>query len=293
MSYMSQVVPCLLTVDVEDYFHVEAFSSVIDARDWPRYRARVEQNTLSLLDLFDRQGAKGTFFILGWVAERYPAVVRAIHERGHEVACHSHWHRLIYKLEREEFREDTRRAKSLLEQITGREVLGYRAPSFSIVKQSLWALEVLVQEGFRYDASIYPIHHDTYGIPDWSPAPQMVETASGPILEIPGCTVRLLGRNIPCGGGGYLRLLPMTFNLRALRQVLETPGRCGMIYIHPWEVDSGQPRIAAPLLSRFRHYTGLKRTERKLGRLLETFTMSRIADCLPQFQRTAEIAHAC
>ena len=269
---------CLLTVDVEDYFQVEAFSSVVRREDWDSFELRVEPNTDRVLSLFEEYGVKGTFFLLGWVAEKCPSLVGRIQQQGHEIACHSYWHRPVYRLSREEFREDTRRAKDLLEQIAGGPVLGYRAPSFSVVRSSLWALEVLVEEGFRYDASIYPVHHDTYGIPDWDPRPQWVPTPAGKILEIPGSTFRLFGFNLACGGGGYVRLLPLAANLMALRKIRRTPGLQGVVYFHPWELDPGQPRISAPALSRFRHYTGLRQTERRIRRLLEVFAMKPMAD---------------
>jgi polysaccharide deacetylase family protein (PEP-CTERM system associated) len=271
---------CLLTVDVEDYFHVEAFSSVIRREDWEQFTPRVERNTHRVLDLFDSHQVKGTFFVLGWVAERFPSLVREIEKRGHEIGCHSYWHRLIYNLDPDEFRHDTRQTKQLLEQIAGVRVRGYRAPSFSVVKRSLWALDVLAEEGFQYDASIYPIHHDHYGIPDWEPRPQWVSTRGGPILEVPCSTVRVLGTNLPCGGGGYLRLLPLQFNLRALKKISRTPGRHAMIYVHPWEFDPDQPRIAAGALSRLRHYTHLDQTERRMRRLLQELSVVPARDLL-------------
>ncbi|MCC6392529.1 MAG: polysaccharide deacetylase family protein, partial [Bryobacterales bacterium] len=192
----------VISVDVEDYFHVEAFSDVVHRSEWSGYSSRVEQNTQRVLDLFDECGVKGTFFVLGWVAERYPALVRRIVERGHEAACHSYWHRLIYHLTPQEFREDTRRAKNEIEQAGGQAVKGYRAPSFSIVKRSLWALEILAEEGFTYDSSVFPVRHDTYGIPDAPRAPYRVETPSGPVMEYPMTTFRMGGwTNLPVAGG--------------------------------------------------------------------------------------------
>jgi len=278
----------LLSVDVEDYFHVEAFSKVVSTEDWDQYESRVERNTDQVLALFDEYGARGTFFILGWVADRYPQLVRRIWEAGHEIACHSYWHRPVFRLSREEFREDTRKARSLLEQVTGEPVWGYRAPSFSVVRRSLWALDVLAEEGFRYDASIFPIHHDTYGIPDWDPKPHWVSTEAGTILEIPGSTVSIFGTNFPCGGGGYLRLLPFGVNLMALRQISKTPGYQPVLYVHPWEFDPDQPRIQAGMLSRFRHYTGLSRTRKRMRRLLETFSTRRMVDMLEDNSEAAE-----
>jgi polysaccharide deacetylase family protein (PEP-CTERM system associated) len=274
----------LLTVDVEDYFHVEAFASVIRREQWDDFVPRVERNTHRILDLFDEYGVHGTFFVLGWVAERFPTLVKEIQRRGHEIGCHSYWHRLIYGLTPQQFREDTRRAKRLLEDAAGAPVLGYRAPSFSVTRESLWALEVLVEEGFRYDASVFPIHHDNYGIPDWDPRPRWVETGGNPILEVPCSTVRLLGTNLPCAGGGYLRLLPLSYNLLAIRRIRRAPGRHPMIYLHPWELDSEQPRIAAGRLSRLRHYTGLRRTEGRLRRILDEFPVAPVAGLLESVQ---------
>lgn len=278
----NQQSPCFLTVDVEDYFHVEAFARIISPQQWESYDPRVEKNTHRILELFDHHSVRGTFFILGWVAMRFPQLVAEIHRRGHEVACHSYWHRLVYALSPTEFHEDTRRAKEALEDIISHPVCGYRAPSFSITRKSLWALEILAELGFRYDASIYPIHHDTYGIPDWDSRAQVLETRAGSLVEIPGSTVRWGNHNLGCGGGGYLRILPVYYNVRAIRSAVEKPGHHGMVYFHPWEVDPDQPRIGGiPLRSRLRHYTGLSRFERRLTSLLEEFQMSRITDCMP------------
>ena len=199
----------IFSVDVEDYFQVESFADVIDRSRWPSFACRVEDNTRRLLDLLDAYRTRATFFVLGWVAERYPELVREIVARGHEPACHSYWHRRIDQLGPAEFREDTLHAKQVIEQAAGRQITGYRAPSFSIVRQSLWALEVLAELGFAYDSSIFPIRHDVYGIPDGPRTPVRIQTRSGPILEYPMTTFRMGGsRNFPVGGGGYLRLLP-------------------------------------------------------------------------------------
>ena len=271
---------CLLSVDVEDYFQVEAFASVIERDDWPHLESRVERNTERVLALLAECRSTATFFILGWVADRFPRLVQTIQAQGHEIACHSYWHRQIFRLDSSQFREDTRRAKAVIEQAAGAPVVGYRAPSFSVVRKSLWALEVLVEEGFRYDASIYPIHHDNYGIPDWNPNPQWLTYAAGRILEIPNSTVRVLGTNLPCGGGGYLRLLPFGVTRAALRRITRTAGRHAVIYVHPWEFDPEQPRIRASRLSRFRHYTNLHQTESRLRRLLHEFPMKPMRELL-------------
>jgi polysaccharide deacetylase family protein (PEP-CTERM system associated) len=255
-------------VDVEDYFQVEAFADVVDRRSWESYPCRVVENTRRILDLADRLEIHGTFFILGWVAERYPALVREIVSRGHEPACHSYWHRLIYKLSPAEFREDTIRAKDVIEQAAGMPVSGYRAPSYSITSRSLWALDVLAEAGFRYDSSIFPIQHDIYGIPDAPRLPFRVETPSGELVEYPITTFKLGSRNMPVGGGGYLRIFPFWYTRMGFRRVAAENAPL-IVYIHPWEVDPEQPRLAGRLKSRLRHYTNLSKTQSRLSRLLQ------------------------
>lgn len=258
----------VLSVDVEDYFHVEAFSDIVHRSAWERYASRVETNTHRLLDLLDERGIEGTFFILGWVAERFPRLVREIVRRGHEPACHSYWHRLIYRLSPEEFREDTRRAKDTIEQAAGTPVVGYRAPSYSITAESLWALDVLAEAGFAYDSSIFPIRHDTYGLPDGPRRPVRVTTRSGPIVEFPITTFRVSRQNMPVGGGGYLRLLPFWYTRLGVQRAA-ADGVPLIVYVHPWEIDPDQPRLAGRLRSRVRHYTNLSKTYPRLRRLLE------------------------
>jgi polysaccharide deacetylase family protein (PEP-CTERM system associated) len=255
-------------VDVEDYFQVEAFADVVDRRSWESYPCRVVENTRRILDLADRLEIHGTFFILGWVAERYPALVREIVSRGHEPACHSYWHRLIYKLSPAEFREDTIRAKDVIEQAAGMPVSGYRAPSYSITSCFLWALDALAEAGFRYDSSIFPIQHDIYGIPDAPRLPFRVETPSGELVEYPITTFKLGSRNMPVGGGGYLRIFPFWYTRMGFRRVAAENAPL-IVYIHPWEVDPEQPRLAGRLKSRLRHYTNLSKTQSRLSRLLQ------------------------
>ncbi len=281
--------PCsIISVDVEDYFHVEAFARVVDRNNWGAYASRVERNTERILDLFDERQIKGTFFILGWVAERYPLLVRRITERGHEPACHSYWHRLIYKLTPEDFREDTLRAKNCIEQAAGAPIYGYRAPSFSITGRSVWALDVLAQLGFRYDSSVFPVKHDTYGVPDAPRRPFRIETPFGPIVEFPMATFRFgSGPNFPIAGGGYLRMLPFAYTRMGVRRAW-SEGLPVVSYIHPWEIDPEQPRIDAPLKSRLRHYTNLGKTEVRLRKLLAlgeftSFRDSGLADSAPSF----------
>ncbi len=257
----------ILTVDVEDYFHVEAFSNEIPTSDWGAFSCRVEHNTLRLLDLLDECQARATFFILGWVAERFPALVQEIVRRGHEPACHSYWHRLVYRLGREEFRKDTLRAKNVIEQSAGMQVSGYRAPSYSITPQSLWALEILVEVGFSYDSSMFPIHHDTYGIPKAPRRPFRIHTSAGPLIEYPITTFRWAGQNFPVAGGGYLRILPNWYTRLGVAR-LRAEEMPLIVYVHPWEIDPEQPRIASEWKSRLRHYTNLRCTESRLRGLL-------------------------
>jgi polysaccharide deacetylase family protein (PEP-CTERM system associated) len=261
--------PNIASVDVEDYFHVEAFSRVIERAHWSEYQPRVETNTRRLLDLFDECHVHGTFFVLGWVAERFPKLIREIVERGHEPACHSYWHRLIHTLTQQEFRQDTANAKRVIEDACGRRVTGYRAPSFSVTRKSPWALEILVECGFEYDSSVFPVTHDVYGVPGAPRGPFVVTTPLGPITEYPMTTFRAgAGPNLPVAGGGYLRLMPAWYTRwgvhRAWAENLPV-----ISYVHPWEIDPDQPRIAAPLKSRLRHYTSLDKTADRLRALFK------------------------
>lgn len=260
-----------LTIDVEDYFQVNAFSSQVHRDRWQSFPLRVDRNTLKILDILDDYQIRATFFVLGWVAERLPSLVREIHRRGHEIACHGYWHELIYTIGPDRFREDIRRAKSLLEQQIGEPVNGYRAPSYSITGRSLWALDILVEEGFTYDSSIFPIFHDTYGIPDARRFPHTIETEAGPLIEFPLTTLALnLGwktLHLPIAGGGYLRLLPAGLIRSGIASINVTERQPAVVYFHPWEIDPDQPRIKAGLRSRFRHYLNLRGTEKKLSYL--------------------------
>lgn len=273
-----------ISVDVEDYFHVNAFKTVIERRSWDTLPRRVPASTCKVLDLLDEHDTKATFFVLGWVAERHPDLVKEIARRGHEVACHGYNHELIFEIGRERFRDDVRRARLLLEDLTGRKIKGYRAPSFSVTARSLWALDVLLEEGFVYDSSTFPIHHDVYGMPGADPHPHRLQRPAGCIWEFPPSTVsfRLLGssRRFPVAGGGYLRLLPATLVCSAFRRINRQDGQPAVLYFHPWELDPGQPRIAAPLKSRFRHYLNLERTEAKLRHLLRALSFAPMADVL-------------
>ena len=270
-----------LSIDVEDYFQVAALAPAVARETWSQRESRVERNTDILLALLEERGLYATFFVLGWIAERHPALVERIAAAGHEVASHGFSHQLIYGQTPAEFREETRRSKELLQDLTGRAVIGYRAASFSITKQSLWALDVLLDLGFQYDSSIFPIHHDRYGIPGASPEPGRISAPSGrTLVEFPMSAASLGGIKIPVSGGGYFRLLPYWVTRAGLRQVNEKRGHPFVFYLHPWEIDPGQPRIGVKWLSRFRHYTNLERCEERLKRLLDDFAFTRITDVL-------------
>jgi polysaccharide deacetylase family protein (PEP-CTERM system associated) len=260
-----------MTVDVEDYFHVSVFDDVMPRERWPSLESRVTANTGRLLDLFDRFGVRGTFFVLGWVGERHPSLVKAIVCRGHELASHGYAHRLVYGQTPQAFRDDVRRAKALLEDAAGVQVRGYRAPSFSVTRQSLWALDVLLDEGYSYDASIFPIRHDRYGIPDAPRWPHAMKTPAGQIFEVPGSTVRVAGTNLPVAGGGYFRILPYAWTRWGIRRVNTVDNQPVVFYLHPWEIDPGQPRLPASALGRFRHYRNLHKTEARLEALMRDF----------------------
>lgn len=265
----------VFTVDLEEYFQVEAFADVVSRDAWDTFPSRVEGATRMLLDLLDEGEATATFFVLGWVAIRHGALIREIARRGHEIACHSFWHRLVYRLSRTEFEADTRHSKTVLEQTTGTAVLGYRAPCFSITRNSTWALDVLAECGFAYDASIFPTQHDIYGNPDAPRRPFRL----GELSVYPMTTFRWLGRrNWPVGGGGYLRLLPWWYTELGLR-LADQQGIPFIGYVHPWELDAAQPRFHGRFRSRLRHYTNLHRTSARVTRLLamRPFSSFRVA----------------
>lgn len=264
-----------MTVDVEDYFQVAAFDGCIAREDWSRWPVRVEANTRRILELFAARGVHATFFTLGWVAERYPALVREITAAGHEIASHGFGHERLTTLSREQFRAGIIRTRQLLEDISGSAVTGYRAPSYSVGPTTLWAHDELREAGYRYSSSIVPLHHDLYGMPS-APRFAFVEHASG-LLEIPVTTVRWCGRNWPCGGGGYFRLLPYTLFRRGLRRVNLREGQSGVFYFHPWEIDPAQPRVpGATRKNRVRHYLNLERTAGRIERLLGDFRFDRM-----------------
>jgi polysaccharide deacetylase family protein (PEP-CTERM system associated) len=272
-----------LTVDVEDYFHVQAFASVVGRSDWDRYPIRVERNTYRLLELFARKGIRATFFVLGWVAMRCPALVVQISKAGHQVGCHGFSHQAIYSGSEADFRTDLRRAKQVIEDSLGAGIRSYRAPSYSITSKTLWALEVLGEEGFENDSSIFPIVHDRYGIPQAPRFPYVKLLGCGRQLrEFPPTTIRMCGVNVPVAGGGYLRLLPYQITAWAIRRVNQIERQPAMVYIHPWELDPDQPRMSASWLSRFRHYQNLDSTETKCIKLLDDFSWAPMEEVLAQ-----------
>jgi len=261
-----------LTIDVEDYYMVSAFADRIKFEDWRSYESRVDRNTRILLDLLAVHNAKATFFVLGWVAEQHPQLVKDINRAGHEVASHGYNHRLIYDLTPGEFREDVRKTKTILEDLTGCRVQGFRATSYSVAKETLWALDILIEEGYVYDSSIFPIRHDRYGYPEAPRFPYIIKRTSGKITEFPPSTSSLFGQNIPIAGGGYLRLFPLSATKAAMRWINEKERQSVIVYLHPWEIDCEQPRMRGTWLSKIRHYININSTLPKLKALLISFS---------------------
>jgi polysaccharide deacetylase family protein (PEP-CTERM system associated) len=271
-----------LTVDVEEYFHPTEVRSSADLSQWTLLPSRLEQQTNVVLELLERHRVRATFFILGWVADHHPGVVRQIANAGHEIGCHSYAHELIYDLTPQIFRRETERAVRAIEGACGVTPRVYRAPSYSITERSLWALEILVECGFTHDSSIYPIYHDRYGIPGFGRHAQTLQTPSGPILEIPIATVQLSADRVaPVGGGGYLRLLPYCYTAAGLRRINGTEKQPACIYFHPWELDTEQPRLARGVVARLRTYSGLKSVSGKLERLVGDFRFSTVGEVYP------------
>lgn len=292
-----------LTIDVEDYYQVNAFSKKIKFEDWPDYECRVERNTYKVLENLAEFGVCATFFILGWVAERYPKLVMDIASEGHEVACHGYSHELITSQTPTQFRSDVAKAKKILEDIIGNEVVGYRASTYSITKQTLWAFNILFEEGYKYDSSVFPIHHDVYGLPD---APRFAfivhlnneagyslsfqSAEKGQIFEFPISTIRFMGQNLPVSGGGYFRLFPYWFVRRALRFINDVENRPFLFYLHPWEFDPDQPRIdGIPLKSKLRHYLNLDKVENRTRKLLTHFRFAPVKDLLDYYGNTIAV----
>jgi polysaccharide deacetylase family protein (PEP-CTERM system associated) len=270
-----------MTVDVEEHFQVSAFEGSIRREDWSRMSSRVEQNTSRLLDLFDGGGVKATFFVLGWVGEQCPRLVRAIAERGHEIASHGYSHRLIYAQSPAEFRDETERSRRILEDACGHRLEGYRAASFSIRGSNLWALDVLAESGFRYDSSLFPVVHDRYGIPGAPRRIHRLRTPSGAeLVEVPPTTVRVGPMTLPVAGGGYLRLYPRWLTRWAIGRLNRRESMPAMVYVHPWEVDPEQPPMHGPAVSRFRHYTGLRGTADKLRDLMARFRFGPVREVI-------------
>ena len=269
-----------LSVDVEDYFQVSAFSRNIRRADWDGFPLRVEDNTRRLLDLFQESGVHATFFVLGWVAERLPALVREIAAQGHEIASHGYSHELVYNQGPDDFRAETLRSKHLLEDIVQQPVRGYRAASYSITAQSQWALDILAEAGFTYDSSIYPVYHDRYGMPGTPAHPYILRTPNGSsLVEFPLSTANILGYRLPVSGGGYFRIYPYALSRMGLAQV-NRRRQPFIFYLHPWEIDPGQPRVSTGLLSRFRHYHNLDKCESRLRCLLQDFRFGTVRDVL-------------
>lgn len=269
-----------LTIDVEDYFQVAALAEAVRRDDWDSMEYRVEANTDRLLGLLDQYNTRATFFTLGWVAERSPELVRRIRAAGHEVASHGYSHQLIYNQTPDVFREETRRSKGILEDILGEPVIGYRAASYSITARSRWALDILAEEGFTWDSSIFPVHHDRYGMPDAPRWPYRLKTDNGhELAEFPLSTLKLPGYTLPIAGGGYFRLFPYWFSQWGLGSI-NRQGRPFVFYLHPWEVDPEQPRLEVKWLSRFRHYNNLDVCEARLNRLLQRFDFAPMGEVL-------------
>ncbi len=269
-----------ISFDIEEHFQVAAFDSVARRRHWETQESRVEQNTQVILNALEERGIKATMFVLGWVAERNKPLVKRIVEAGHELASHGYGHELITAQDSSAFREDIRRSKAILEDIGGQPVLGYRAPTFSITKETEWALPILVEEGYRYDSSIVPIVHDYYGIPGAQSTIHTLNTNSGPIIEVPPSTCKLAGFTLPIAGGGYFRLFPYPILKKLLRRV-EGQGQPLVMYLHPWELDPGQPRMRGSFLSQFRHYLNLDKVHGRLTQLLKDFPFGPIQALLP------------
>jgi polysaccharide deacetylase family protein (PEP-CTERM system associated) len=271
--------PNIMTVDVEDYFQVTGFEDVVARADWGSFESRVSANVDRMLEIFNEAGTRATFFVLGWVAERFPELVRRIAMLGHEIGSHGYGHRLLYELDPKTFRQDLRRAKAAVEDAVGVPVRGFRAPSFSITEQSLWSIDVLIDEGFRYDSSILPTRHRRGGMPGAPRHVYPIRRAGGTLWEVPPTTIRLGRAAVPLGGG-YFRLLPYAWTRFGIREVNRIEKQPAVIYVHPWELDPGQPRIEGRLQNRFRHYVNLHKTEARLNRLVRDFAFAPMSAAL-------------
>lgn len=269
----------VFTVDVEDYFQVYAFEGVVDRAAWDSFPSRVVRNTEIVVDMLARHGATGTFFVLGWIADKHPDLVRRIADAGHEIASHGWWHRKITGMAPDEFREDAHSSRMLLEEITGRPVVGYRAPSFSITPGREWAFDILLETGYRYDSSLFPISRLNYGYPSTPPIPHLIHRERGDLMEFPLATTRLAGRVIPAAGGGYLRHFPYAVTRRAFREH-DNANIPAVFYIHPWELDADQPRMPVSWLTKMRHYRNIPKVAERIDMLLSEFKFTSIAQRL-------------
>lgn len=266
----------VFTVDVEDYFQVYAFDGVVDRSEWDRFPSRVVRNTEVLLELLDRHATSATFFTLGWVADKHPELVRRIADAGHEIASHGWWHRKVTSLTRTQFREDAYASRAILEQVSGHPVTGFRAPSFSITPGLEWAFDVLLETGYRYDSSLFPVKRMNYGYPKTPPLPHVIQREEGELIEFPLAMTRIGTLRVPAAGGGYFRQFPYAVTRRAFREHTEA-GIPAVFYIHPWEIDPEQPRLAVRMHTRVRHYRNLRHTLARLDRLLTEFRFTSIA----------------
>ncbi len=274
-----------LSIDLEEYFQVSNFENLLDRKSWGSLPSRVEASTHRLLDAFDATGSRATFFVLGWVADRHPALVAEIAKRGHEIACHGYFHELVYEIGPERFRADLRRSREVIEKVSGCTPRGYRAPSYSVTEQSLWALDILAEEGFRYDSSIFPIRHHRYGIPSFERQPVRLALPGGASIdEFPMTTLQLGRLTIPMAGGAYLRFMPGSVFRWGFERLVKS-GQPTVLYLHPWEIDPDQPRQDVSLKTRVNHYHNLHRTEARLLRLLEAFEFAPLADVLADLER--------
>ena len=274
------------TVDVEEYFQVRALESAVSREDWLSRESRLERSIGELLESLSRHGATGTFFVLGWVARHRPEVVRAIAAAGHEIGSHGFWHQRVTDLDRDSFRVDVRTSKQALEDLIGVNVVGYRAPNFSIIPGWEWAFDVLLEEGYSYDSSLFPIRRRGYGYPDAPSAPHLIQRRAGRLAEFPLATTNILRYPVPAAGGGYLRQFPLAIIRRAFREASER-GQPATFYIHPWEIDPGQPRLAVSALNRVRHYRGLSGALGRIEKLLQEFRFTSIASYLPRIELNA------
>lgn len=263
-----------LTIDVEDYFQVSAFSNIINKKNWDEKECRIEKNIDNIISILDLKKIKATFFTLGWIAERYPSMIKKILMEGHELASHGYAHEKVSEISKSDFYQDVTRAKGILEDIGGKQINGYRAPSFSIAEKNFWAMEILSETGHRYSSSIYPVKHDHYGSPN---APRFPYKVFSELLEVPPTTVKLFGRNFPASGGGYFRLLPYSISKKMLDHVNSSENKPVVFYFHPWEIDSHQPRISnLSIKTRFRHYKNIEKMEEKIKKLVEDFHWDRM-----------------